>query len=705
MAITFSTPASSYNTGHFVSGESVIVTIRLDNASEWGRVEVWDTAYSRIYRRPVPSSWYTIRQISPTHYELSYTPYSGLTKVYIRVGDAGASYSVGPPPQPVTFEVDRTVLFHGEVVTVSFFVNLKGRTLGAGDIGLNTGELLNFRGQGNRYTVEVKAPDVGFGTIELSILGYPGVIEEVLYAPRPTEDIVFLGRKYLPPQFAREDGVVFLESIETELDTINDIDVLILFDWNMTGFTEDEIYVEAVDSNNDDVEAFVADFEGKDSVYLATIRVLSSGGAGKVVVNIGANVTDQGNPAKSLTIAYDDALVSPEWEVMFVTAETYNDIVSVSTDGLELLRGNQIDFFSFAGEIDTARQVDLPSTPVVTRAVKYDTGKYLGLATTSNSKAHLFVEGATDWDSDSVFTLATDRHSDPSNVIRGLAVNDWAWTRDRHVILASMPFQNHAAKIGVFHSLEIHQAIREGTDLNDIVFDAVSVDYGDLNVDSWNGLVAVAHDEGKLFVGSNETGSNEQNYIFVFDKNNKMVLGQQIPIKGRVKALFAKNGWLYRYNDTTKAMLRFPLSTLRRPAPKKEIYPQIVLPGDRIDGRKFVRYADRVVFDVGFKKPWWLSIEDNEIVVAPDAPVKSTAYVRLRGINTNGASLAGSFGFYIYVRERRSPEWKNFKKLSMYHNQVLNMHAYVEGADEIEWQDGAKVPPDVVLEQDKIKKQ
>ena len=289
---------------------------------------------------------------------------------------------------------------------------------------------------------------------------------------------------------------------------------------------------------------------------------LSPGGEGKVSVGVPHNVTDQGNAEKSLTICYDDELVIPDWEVMFVTSETYNDIVSVSRDGMQLLRESQIDFFAFDGEINSERQVVLPDMPTVTRAVKYDTDKYLGLATSNDSKAHLFVAGVTEWSSESVWTLVTDRFGASSSEIRGLAVNDWVWTRDRRLILASMPYQQHSASIGELPALEIHEAIREGTDLNDVAFEGISVDYGELNVDRWDGLVALAHDDCKLFVGSNETGTGEQNYIFVFDSENRMILGQQIPVSGRTKSLFAKNGWLYRYNDTSKQMMRFPLDAL-----------------------------------------------------------------------------------------------------------------------------------------------
>ena len=719
MAIaTLSTPDSDYITSNFVAGQVSVITVTLDaplaeDIQDY-QISVFDSAYTAFYRQyPVPVDFYTLEKVSDTVYKIRYTSEFAITRVSVsinhrEVSNSGVvigSVSVGPPPQDITFEPEDFFLYNGKTTTVGFRVNLRGSRLSLNNLSVSAGYLSNFRGSGHNYRVDITAPSEGFGIIELGINSFQSrLIEAFLHAPQPTEDVIFVSRKKPVPHLNREDEIVYFQEItESDLDDLNDFNILIIFDEDVTGFSKDDISLYALDENNDVVEAAVVAFGGKGAVYEATLRVLSPGGAGKVVVGVPHNVTDQGNAEKSLVICYDDALIIPDWEVMFVTSETYNDIVSVSREGMQLLRGSQIDFFSFEGEIDTERRVQLPDSPVVTRAVKYDTGKYLGLATSKDSKAHLFVAGVTEWSSASVFTLVTDRFGASSSEIRGLAVNDWVWTRDRRVMLASMPFQEHAAALGEVPSLEIHKAIREGTDLNDVVFDGVSLDYGELDIERWDGLVAVAYDEGKRFVASNETASNAQNYVFVFDSENRMILGEQIPVTGRTKSLFAKNGWLYRYNDTTKAILRFPLDALRLPAPKKEIYPQIVLPGDEIDLLAFVRFASRVVFDVGFEKPPWVSLEANKLRVAPDTPVKSTAYCRLRAINNNGASLAGRFGFYVYVRERRSPEWKHFEKLSMYHNQELNMFAYVENADEIAWQEGFTPPPDVVLENGKLK--
>ena len=718
MAIaTTSTPDSAYITSAFNSGDEGIVTITLDVplATPLGlhHVSVFDFALSRLRLGPVDTGVF-LSQESPTVYKIRYTSSFPVTKVSLvlnhpEITNSGfniGDYTVGPLPQDLTFDPEKAFLFNGETTTVAFTVNLRNRSLHFVNLSVTAGTLSNFRGSGPDYRVDVTAPVEGVGLIELQISGFTTqLIEEFLYAPRPTEDIVYVSKVHPLPELNRDDSVLVIKELTaSDDDGLYDFKVLILFNQDVTGFTEDDITVRAIDANNDVVKASVVDFSGKGSVYEATIRVLSTGGEGTVVISVPLDAVDQGNPIKSLTLTYSDELVIPGWQDMFTTADTYNDIVSVSQDGIQLLREDYIDFFAFDGTLDSTRRVALPNTPVVTRVVNYDVDKYMGLSTVTNeAKAYLFVGGATDWESASVFTLATDRANDPNTEIIGLAVNDWVWTQERRLFLASMPFQTQNARIGSVDALEIHSAIRERTDLNDVVFGMVSVDYGDLDFDAWNGLISLAHAEGKLFVGSNETGTDEQNYIFVFDADAMLIAGQQIPITGRVKSLFAKDGYLYRYNDTEKRVLRFALDRLRLPEPKKEIYPQLVRPGDEIDLLKLIRYARRVVFDVGFEKPPWLSIEDNKLKVAADATVKSTAYVRLRGINRNGASVAGSCGFYVYVRELRGPVWKDFEKISIYPNQELNMHAYVEGADTIEWQEGFSAPTGFVLEDGKVK--
>ena len=63
-----------------------------------------------------------------------------------------------------------------------------------------------------------------------------------------------------------------------------------------------------------------------------------------------------------------------------------------------------------------------------------------------------------------------------------------------------------------------------------------------------------------------------------------------------------------------------------------------------------------------------------------------------RGVNSNGTSVEGEFGFYVYIRSFRQPEWKDFSDLGMFADQTLNMLAFADTADFVEWQHGFTPP-------------
>ena len=602
------------------------------------------------------------------------------------------------PPTPVpTILSDKTFIRNSETIDIKIVYNRSpNATLNASDLSVTAGSLRNFSGSGRGYRVQLTAPASGIGFIRLEISGEQ-VYEIYTYAPEPTGDIFFLSPR-TPHHLNREKNTHFIREITAaDLDTINDFGVIIPFSENVS-LSADAIEIRAVDSEEGgETEISLQSFSGKKSVYEIVMRPPTDGGSGTIFITIPENATAEGNPEKQFEMFYTDEIFIPEWETLFQTDVTYNDIVSVAYAGVQLLRDSQIDFFSFQGEMDTTRRVVLPEMPTVTRAVKYDTDKYLGLATSNNSKAHLFVAGATEWSSASVWTLATDR-SDPQSDLQGLAVSDWAWTRDRRLILVSMSFLGNPPQFGALHDLELHDAIRRGIDLNDVAFDSLSLNDGYIEVGELASSVAIAHADEKLFVATNETG-DIQNYIFVYDANDTLLPAQRIPVTGRTKSLFAKNGWLYRYNDTNKTLLRYSLDLLRSPEPKVNIYPVQVAPGESIDLRKVVNFADVVLFDTGFDKPPWLTIEGNFFLkVDPDAIPKSTAYVRLRGVSRTGASQMEQFGFYIYVQTHRTPQWKDFESLSKYPEQVLNMLELVDDADFVEWQHGFRPPSDVNLD-------
>ena len=113
----------------------------------------------------------------------------------------------------------------------------------------------------------------------------------------------------------------------------------------------------------------------------------------------------------------------------------------------------------------------------------------------------------------------------------------------------------------------------------------------------------------------------EQNYVWVYDAENNLIPNQRIPISAdttssttEIKSLFAKDGGLYRYDTTvSQTLLQFPLDWLRLPEPKSEIYPILAAPGDSIDLSTLISHADTILFDVGFEKPSWLSIDGTQL--------------------------------------------------------------------------------------------
>ena len=79
--------------------------------------------------------------------------------------------------------------------------------------------------------------------------------------------------------------------------------------------------------------------------------------------------------------------------------------------------------------------------------------------------------------------------------------------------------------------------------------------------------------------------------------------------------------------------------------------------GDTIDLAQFSPDAERFTFDVGFKKPPYLSINaSNALGVGSGA---ETIFVKLKAINRIDATETESFGFYLIIRRATvSPVWR-----------------------------------------------
>ena len=120
---------------------------------------------------------------------------------------------------------------------------------------------------------------------------------------------------------------------------------------------------------------------------------------------------------------------------------------------------------------------------------------------------------------------------------------------------------------------------------------------------------------------------------------------------------------------------------------KTTIYPIFANEGDTIDLAQFSPDAERFTFDVGFKKPPYLSINaSNELGVGSGA---ETIFVKLKAINRIDATETESFGFYLIIRRVGIPIWRNVSALTMRAGSSYDLFQLVES--------GLQTPPTIAF--------
>ena len=120
---------------------------------------------------------------------------------------------------------------------------------------------------------------------------------------------------------------------------------------------------------------------------------------------------------------------------------------------------------------------------------------------------------------------------------------------------------------------------------------------------------------------------------------------------------------------------------------KTTIYPIFANEGDTIDLAQFSPDAERFTFDVGFKKPPYLSINaSNALGVGSGA---ETIFVKLKAINRIDATETDSFGFYLIIRRAAAPVWRNVSALTMRAGSSYDLFQLVES--------GLQTPPTIAF--------
>ena len=484
------------------------------------------------------------------------------------------------------------------------------------------------------------------------------------------------------------DGSLVLQELQDDdPEDTNDLRFLIVASGNVTGLNKTGITL----SDGTTLVSLI----GKNSCYEMVLRPPSGsdgngGFEGEITITIAENAVLEGNTETSITLPYSDAVPESAWQDVFMTAEVYNRIITVTADHIEMSRASGsntiIDTLSLNGTLQSNKQITIPNQ--LGTLHRYTPQKYLFLNTNTRKMLLIDTKTGVDWESEAIFQI------DPEEGVT--AVNDIAISENGELIACSGPITDPV--FGKLAMAEIHQGLQTGKNLALVEFEKITLNNGEIDINFRTPRIATQGN--RLYIaptGSPTVGDAINTYDLM---DSELQLGKQlnIPGTGITTSIFVYEDHLYHYNHNSKHLSKVDLRTVLLPKPHTTIYPQPVQRGNRVDLRKFAAYANKVVYDVGFNAPDFVSIEDNRwLVIADDAPDDATAYLRLRAINQNGISAAGTFEFYIYMQPTPRPEWKDFQRLTLQTGQTVNLFEYVENASEIKWQYGFTVPTGVTL--------
>ena len=126
---------------------------------------------------------------------------------------------------------------------------------------------------------------------------------------------------------------------------------------------------------------------------------------------------------------------------------------------------------------------------------------------------------------------------------------------------------------------------------------------------------------------------------------------------------------------------------------KTTIHPVSASEGDRIPLTQFSPDAEKFIFDVGCRKPNYLSINaDNELVIASNAVTETTpVFLRLRGINKIDSQ---GFAFYLIIRKNENPTVRDVSELTMGAGSSYDLFQIVSNVDSIAFQRERTQPAD-----------
>ena len=424
----------------------------------------------------------------------------------------------------------------------------------------------------------------------------------------------------------------------------NDFSVFIVADENVSGLEQSDIGVSAGYS--------VQSFEGSHSVYKAVIRPLET--AGVLTVSLGADVVNEGNPAVSQDVRVSTTFPDADAEMgtlLFDTGDSGHDAIAVSPTRIYLTDSSGTDAFMHDGT-DAS---ETTTRPIGHTGIDYINGGFLAVLPRTGGRLQSALyryDGA----GTELWRVSTDLY------IYGITHTPLGYTTSSHA--------------------------GDQTQILPYDFEDNS-DFIDANVSTAAAYRSIAYQDNILYYSR----ENNAAYGEILDDGTIEFRRQlNIDFAGTYAPLdiaIYRDTWYFIDGGEVRTI---DLKKYRPMAKNTKTHIPVVLvqEGHTIDLTEYAPDASDFIFDTGFDKPTYLSINaNNELVIATHAISETTpVLVKCRGINYIDSV---AFSFYLIIRQRIAPQPREVDNLSMRANSTFDLHQIVD-ADTITFESGQTQP-------------
>ena len=430
----------------------------------------------------------------------------------------------------------------------------------------------------------------------------------------------------------------------------NDFRILLVFGGNAIGLTEDDITLSTGST--------LISLDGRNSVWEATIRPPET--AGTVTVTVRANAVAEGNAQTSKDIRVSTSFPDTDAETpteLFRHGITRPSKIAVTPTRLLIISGQgatpgfgntrriTLNRFTHAGVEQTSESAS--GSFAYTNTIEIvNGGIWLRTSNSGGSFQRFFDTGSKLIPTTERLNFSNDGFSTVSDITH----TRLGFAGVKGGRLLTKTFDDSQETEHTFDESIANQAIEHDTDL---IY-----------------IGQIGHPFTLL-----EIGDPDDTIRFVSRLN--------VDIDGDFK--------IYRdtlYYLTSSAVQTLDIRKYRPMAKntKTTIYPIFATAGDTIDLKQFAPDAERIVFDVGYDKPSYLSINaSNKLVIGSGA---ETCLVRLKAINRVDATETGGFEFYLILQKAAAPVWRNVSELTMRAGSSVNLFNYVRDAASVAFRSG-----------------